>query len=250
MMIRKPQRGGGIPSSIYSITDCEMIAMARQVGLAQAMENMLSKPHRPDPEDASVEEPQRLSRLRDPFFAALRELGIIQHIADLAQPPKKRRQEFIAAVQRPMWVATVRGSVRHRARTELDVRCMRSALTAVLRARDALQPLGGLVDPAPLEPMIADLSLCLGANPERGAAVKRGRPRGSDGDWLFKWFVRKLLSIVRSFEAKLPLSQVDAGAHGPLAEALDLLRPHLACIPRARLPYKTLARLREQALGQ
>jgi hypothetical protein len=249
MTKRKPQHGGCILP--LSIANLEMIARARCVGLAQAMEDMLSEPHRPDPRDASVEEPQRLYRLRGPFFAALWELRIVEHIADLAQPPKDwRRQEFIDAVQRLIWVTTVRVLVRHRARTKLDAKSMRSALAALWRARDALQRLNGLVDEAPIKTMIHDLSLWLGANPERGAAAKRGRPRGSDGDWVFKWFVRELLSIARSFDAELPLSQVDGAAHGPLAKVLDLLRPHLACIPRARLPYRTLARLREQTLGQ
>jgi hypothetical protein len=139
MTQRKPQHGG-IPPSIASL---EMIARARRSGLAQAMEDMLSEPHRPDPRDASVEEPQRLSRLRGPFFAALWELRIVEHIAVLAQPPKDwRRREFIDAVQRLIWVATVRVSVRHRARTKLDAKGMTNALAAVLRARGALQQLG------------------------------------------------------------------------------------------------------------
>lgn len=252
MTKRKPQHGGGIPPSIPpSIANLEMIARARRAGLAQAMEDMLSEPRRPDPRDASVEEPQRLDRLRDPFFAALRDLGIVEQVANFACPPNDwRRQEFMTAVQRIIWVATVRVLLRQRARAKLDLKGMKNALAAVLRARDALKQLDGLVDTAPLEPLIADLSLWLGANPERGAAAKRGRPRGSDGDWVFKWFVRQLLSIARSFDAELPLSQVDGAAHGPLAKVLDLLRPHLACIPRARLPYRTLARLREQPLGQ
>jgi hypothetical protein len=225
------------------IANLEMIARARRAGLAQAMEDMLSEPHRPDPRDASVEEPQRLYRLRGPFFAALWELQIVEHIADLAQPPKDwRRQEFIDAVQRLIWVATVRVSVRHRARTKLDAKGMRNALAAVLRARDALQQLDGLVDTAPLEPLIADLSLWLGANPERGAAAKRGRRRGSESDWVFKWFVRQLLSSARTFDAKLTLSQRAGEARGTLSKVLVLLRPHLACIPRV-LPYKTLERL-------
>jgi hypothetical protein len=192
MTKRKPQHGGRIPSSIYSIADLEIIASARRVGLAQAMEDMLSEPHRSDPRDAAVEEPRRLPRLRDPFFAALSELGSVQRIAGLAQPPKDwRRQEFIDAVRRLIWVATVRISVRHRARTKLDVKNMRSALAALWRARDALQRLNGLIEEAPIEAMIYDLSLWLGANPERGGAAKRGRPRGSEGDWVFKWFVAK-----------------------------------------------------------
>jgi hypothetical protein len=244
MTKRKPEHSRGIPSSISSIADLEMIASAGRVGLAQAMEDMLSEPHRPDPRDASVEEPRRLPRLRDPFFAALSELGIVQRIAGLAQPPKDwRGQEFIDAVRRLIWVATVRISVRHRARTKLDVKSMRSALAALLRARDALQRLNGLIDEAPIEAMIYDLSLWLGANPERGAAAKRGgRPRGSEGNWVFKWFVRELLSSARRFDAKLTLSREAGEARGTLSEVLVLLRPHLACIPRV-LPYKTLERL-------
>jgi hypothetical protein len=244
MTKRKPQHGGGIPLSIPpSIANLEMIARARRAGLAQAMEDMLSEPHRPDLRDSSVEEPQRLYRLRGPFFAAARELGIVENIADLAQPPKNwRRQKFIDAVQRLIWVATVRVSVRHRTRTKLDAKGMKNALAAVLRARDALQQLDGLVDTAPLDRLIADLSLWLGANPERGAAAKRGRPRGSEGDWVFKWFVRQLLSSARTFDAKLTLSQEAGEARGTLVEVLDLLQPHLACIPKA-LPYKTLERL-------
>lgn len=247
MTKRKPQHGGGIPPSIPpSIANLEMIARARRAGLAQAMEDMLSEPHRPDPRDASVEEPQRLYRLRGPFFAALWELRIVEHIADLAQPPKDwRRQEFIDAVQRLIWVATVRVSVRHRARTKLDVKSMRSALAALRRARDALQRLNGLINEAPIEAMIYDLSLWLGANPERGAAAKQGRPRGSESDWVFKWLVRQLLSSARTFDAKLTLSQEAGEARGTLSEVLVLLRPHLACIPRV-LPYKTLERLRAE----
>jgi hypothetical protein len=240
MTKRKPQQGGGIPPSIANL---EMIARARRAGLAQAMEDMLSEPHRPDPRDASVDEPRRLLRLRDPFFAALLELGIVQHIANLAQPPKDwRRQEFIDAVQRLIWVASVRVSVRHRARTKLDVKTMRSALAALWRARDALQRLNGLINEAPIEAMIYDLSLWLGANPERGAAAKRGRRRGSESDWVFKWFVRQLLSSARTFDAKLTLSQGAGEARGTLSKVLVLLGPHLACIPRV-LPYKTLERL-------
>jgi hypothetical protein len=238
MTKRKPQHGGGIPPSIPpSIANLEMIARARRAGLAQAMEDMLSEPHRPDPRDASVEEPQRLYRLRGPFFAALWELRIVEHIADLAQPPKDwRRQEFIDAVQRLIWVATVRVSVRHRARTKLDAKGMKNALAAVLRARDALQQLDGLVDTAPLEPLIADLSLWLGANPDRGASTGPARPRGSDKDWVFKWLVRELLSAARTFDAKLTLSKEAGEVRGSLSKVLVLLGPHLACIPRA-LPY-------------
>jgi hypothetical protein len=238
-MTKRKLHGSAIPPSIPpSIANLEMIARARRAGLAQAMEHMLREPHRPDPRDASVEEPRRLPRLRAPFFAALWELGIVHHIAHLAQPPKDwRRQEFIDAVQRLIWVATVRVSVRHRARTKLDVKSMGSALAALRRARDA-----GLIDEARIEPIIYDLSLWLGANPERGAAAKRGRPRGSEADWVFKWFVRQLLSSARTFDAKLTLSQEAGEARGTLSEVLVLLRPHLACIPRV-LPYKTLERL-------
>ena len=253
MTKRKPQRGGGIPPSIPpSIASLEMIARARRAGLAQAMKDILSEPHRPDPRDASVEEPQRLNRLRGPFFAALWELRIVEHIADLAQPPKDwRRQEFIDAVQRLIWVATVRVSVRHRARTKLDAKGMRSALAALRRARDALQRLNGLINEAPIEAMIYDLSLWLGTNPERGASAKPGRrrrrPSGSDSDWVFKWFVRELLSSARTFDAKLTLSREAGEARGSLSEILVLLRPHVACIPKA-LPYKTLERLRAECL--
>lgn len=60
MTKRKPQYGGCTPPSIANL---EMIARARRVGLTQAMEDML-EPHRLGPRDASVEEPQRLYRLR------------------------------------------------------------------------------------------------------------------------------------------------------------------------------------------
>jgi hypothetical protein len=43
MRKRKSQHSGGIPPSIASL---EMIARARRAGLAQAMEDMLSEPHR------------------------------------------------------------------------------------------------------------------------------------------------------------------------------------------------------------
>ena len=161
-----------LPSSIANL---EMIAKARRVGLAQAMADSLKEPYLPDPLDPSLEEPQRLGRLSAPFFAALRDLGIVGQIADLAKVPPERRLEFITAMRRLLWVATVRVLVRHRG-AKLDVKGMKNALAAVLRARDALQQLDGLVDTAPLEPSIADLSLWLGANPERGAAAKRGPP--------------------------------------------------------------------------
>jgi hypothetical protein len=90
--------------------------------------------------------------------------------------------------------------------------------------------------------MIHDLSLWLGANPDRGARTRRGRPSGSDKDWMFKWLVRELLSAARTFDAKLTLSREAGEARGSLSKILVLLCPHLACIPRV-LPYKTLERL-------
>jgi hypothetical protein len=243
MTKRKPQHGRGIPSSIYSIADLEMIASARRVGLAQAMEDMLSEPHRPDPRDASVEEPRRLPRLRDPFFAALSELGIVQRIAGLAQPPKDwRRQEFITKVRNLIWVATVKDSVRRRASATLDIDNMKKALVELFRARDALHRLSGLIDSAPIDAMIGDLSLWLGTNPKRGAGVGRGRPTGSYNAGVFKWFVLELRSIAHSFGAELTLSKLGSEPRGTLVEVLDLLRPHLACIPKAP-PYRTLERL-------
>ena len=252
MTKRKPQHGGGIPSSIPpSIASLEMIASARRVGLARAITDLLDRPHRPDPLDPSLEEPQRLNRLRGPFFAALQDLKIVELIANLAQVPDWRCQEFKMAAQKLIWVVNVRLLLRQRARAKLDLRGMKEALAAVLRARGALQQLGGLIDAAPLEPLIADLSLWLGTNPERGAGAKPGRrrrrPSGSDNDWVFKWFVRELLSSARTFDAKLTLSREAGEARGSLSEILVLLRPHVACIPKA-LPYKTLERLRAECL--
>jgi hypothetical protein len=254
MTKRKPQHGGGIPSSIPpSIASLEMIASARRVGLARAITDLLDRPHRPDPLDPSLEEPQRLNRLRGPFFAALQDLKIVELIANLAQVPDWRCQEFKMAAQKLIWVVNVRLLLRQRARAKLDLRGMKEALAAVLRARGALQQLGGLIDAAPLEPLIADLSLWLGTNPDRGASVKAGRlrrrPSGSDSDWVFKWFVRELLSSARTFDAKLTLSREAGEARGSLSEILVLLRPHVACIPKV-LPYKTLERLREECLNR
>jgi hypothetical protein len=253
MTKRKPQHGGGIPSSIPpSIASLEMIASARRVGLARAITDLLDRPHRPDPLDPSLEEPQRLNRLRDPFFAALQDLKIVEQIANLAQvPPDWRRQEFKTTAQKLIWVVNVRVLLRQRARAKLDVKGMKEALGAVLRARGALQQLGGLIDAAPVEPLIANLSLWLGTNPERGASAKPGRlrrrPSGSDSDWVFKWFVRELLLSARTFDAKLTLSREAGEVRGSLSEILVLLRPHVACIPKA-LPYKTLERLRAECL--
>jgi hypothetical protein len=253
MTKRKPQHGGGIPPSIPpSIASLEMIASARRVGLARAVSDLLDRPHRPDPLDPSLEEPQPLNRLRHPFFAALQDLRIVEQIANLAQvPPDWRCQEFKTAAQKLIWVANVRMLLRRRARAKLDVKGMKEALGAALRARGTLQRLGGLIDAAPLEPLFADLSLWLGTNPERGATAKpgrlRGRPRGSDSDWVFKWFVRELLSTARTFDADLTLSREAGEARGSLSEILVLLRPHVACIPKA-LPYKTLERLHAECL--
>jgi hypothetical protein len=252
MTKRKPQHGGGIPSSIPpSIASLEMIASARRVGLARAITDLLDRPHRPDPLDPSLEEPQRLNRLRGPFFAALQDLKIVELIANLAQVPDWRCQEFKMAAQKLIWVVNVRLLLRQRARAKLDLRGMKEALAAVLRARGALQQLGGLIDAAPLEPLIADLSLWLGTNPERGASAKPGRlrrrPSGSDSDWVFKWFVRELLSSARTFDANLTLSREAGEARGSLSQVLVLLRPHVACIPKA-LPYKTLERLHAECL--
>jgi hypothetical protein len=252
MTKRKPQHGGGIPSSIPpSIASLEMIASARRVGLARAITDLLDRPHRPDPLDPSLEEPQRLNRLRGPFFAALQDLKIVELIANLAQVPDWRCQEFKMAAQKLIWVVNVRLLLRQRARAKLDLRGMKEALAAVLRARGALQQLGGLIDAAPLEPLIADLSLWLGTNPERGPSAKPGRlrrrPSGSDSDWVFKWFVRELLSSARTFDANLTLSREAGEARGSLSQVLVLLRPHVACIPKA-LPYKTLERLHAECL--
>ena len=133
-----------------SIANLEVISQARSKGLAQVMADW---------------GPCRLSRLRDWFFAALRDRRIVEQIADLAQAPQQRREEFITKVRNLIWVATVRDSVRSRAGAALDIDNMKKALVELFRARDALHRLSGLINSAPIDAMIGDLSLWLGTNP-------------------------------------------------------------------------------------
>jgi hypothetical protein len=125
-----------------SIANLEVISQARSKGLAQVMADW---------------GPCRLSRLRDWFFAALRDRRIVEQIADLAQAPQQRREEFITKVRNLIWVATVRDSVRSRAGAALDIDNMKKALVELFRARDALHRLSGLIDSAPIDAMIGDL---------------------------------------------------------------------------------------------
>jgi hypothetical protein len=101
-----------------SIANLEVISQARSKGLAQVMADW---------------GPCRLSRLRDWFFAALRDRRIVEQIADLAQAPQQRREEFITKVRNLIWVATVRDSVRSRAGAALDIDNMKKALVELFR---------------------------------------------------------------------------------------------------------------------
>ncbi len=218
-----------------SLANIEMIVAAREKGLAQAMADWPEEPY----------DIYRQHRLRAGFFAALRDLGILEELATLAQVPADyRRQELITAVRRLLWVATVRVLMHQRgAKLNVDhMKAVKAARTKLLQARDALQRLSGL-DTAPIEREIALLSLLVGANPSPAATTGPGPREGSDRDWVFNWLVRELLRIVRSFDATLTLSKLGDEPRGTLVQALDLLRPHLGCIP-APLSYKTLARLR------
>jgi hypothetical protein len=220
--------------------------MARHEGLARTMATfLLKRPRRPDPLDPSIEKPRRLSDLEGPFFAALRDLKLVEKIADLAQVPADwRREAFKTAVRKLLWVVTVRALMAQHTRAQPNAKDIMNARNAVLRARDALQQLGGLVDAEPLEPMIADLSLLLGANPERGAgATGGGRPLGSDSIGVFKDLIRGLLSAARSFGVGLTLSKEADEPRGTLVKVLEVLTPHLACIPSSP-SYKTLERIR------
>ena len=73
------------PPSIGSIENVSIISMARREGLAQTMATfLLKRPRRPDPLDPSIEKPRRLSDLENEFFAALRDLKLVDKIADLS----------------------------------------------------------------------------------------------------------------------------------------------------------------------
>jgi hypothetical protein len=162
---------------------------------------------------------------------------LIQLPSDL---PDWGRNQLIAAVRDLIWEAEARTRALSVAPTPDDVR---AALTKVLETRVALQRLNGLVDVSPIDALVAELSILLGTNPAPCTGGGRGRRKGSDGDWLFKWLVRELLDIARwSGAAGLTLSKGGGKPCGTLVEALNLLRPHVGCIP-VELPYKTLERL-------
>ena len=173
---------------------------------------------------------------RDPPISPLQ---VVEQIAELLQLPQDwRRQEFVGAVRDLILEFSMRASIRATHNADL-----KKARNKLLEARDALRRLNGLVDMASIDSLVAELSILLGANPEPAAARKRGRRKGSADDWLFQRFVLELLSIVRSSGVELSLSKLDRKPRGTLIAALDLLRPHVGCIPRVP-PYKTLERLR------
>ena len=107
---------------------------------------------------------------------------------------------------------------------------------------NALQQLGGLVDAEPLEPLIADLSLLLGANPERGAGAKGGGrpPRkrqqlGVQGP--NAWASIRSTLIRRRINAQQGSRRGGRG-RAPWSRCWRCFIPHLACIPSSP-SYKT-----------
>jgi hypothetical protein len=178
-----------------------------------------------------------------------------ERIADLAGvpagvrlthvPADQRRREFVAAINDLMREAAGRALARMAAPAYSSVNNLNEARIKLIAARDALRRLNGVVDTAPIDELVAALSILLGADPEPPLAARRGRRRGSYGDWLFAWTVLRLLSIVRSADAvELTLSRSDDDMpRGTLVDALNILRSRLLFIPKI-LPYKTLERLR------
>jgi hypothetical protein len=126
---------------------------------------------------------------------------------------------------------------------------IQEALAKLLTARDALLQLNGLLDTSAIDLIVTQLSALVGSNPiveskpKRGEGVeRRGRRRGDDGDWIFKYLVSHLLDITRRSNADLKLSKTGNVPGGNLVTALELMRPYVDCIPNV-LPYKTLERL-------
>jgi hypothetical protein len=160
-------------------------------------------------------------------------------------PAHQRRREFVLAIRDLIGEVAERGLARLAAPAYSNVDNLNEARTKLIAARDALRRLSGLVDTAPIDELVAALSILLGVDPEPVVTRRRGRRPGSYGDWLFAWLVLRLLSIIRSADAvELTLSKSDDNKpRGTLVDALNLLRSHLPIIP-AELPYKTLERLR------
>jgi hypothetical protein len=169
----------------------------------------------------------------------------LQRIADLAQVPVgRRRKKLISAACDLIGEALIRFCARHLHSNPKYMKAndVKVARTKALELRDALRPLEDIVDTAAIDGLVAESSILAGANPEPAAGGKRGRRKGSGGDWTFKWLVGELLYVVRAAGGDLTLSKLDNTPRGTLIEALDLLRPYVDCIP-SMPPYRTLQRL-------
>jgi len=114
-----------------------------------------------------------------------------------------------------------------------------TARKKLVEARDALLPLGAIVDTSPIDPLVEWLSILIGENPSPAPTDGRGRRKDSVADWLFRLLVCKLMSAESAFGIRFTLSNVDNKPGGSLTKAVELLRPHVTCIPNV-LTYHML----------
>jgi hypothetical protein len=170
----------------------------------------------------------------------------VEQIADLAKvPPGHRRQNFILAVMDLIFEASARIDAQDFA-SKVSIQDLKAARARALELRDAIHRLNGLIDPTPIERMVAELSIFLGANPgpDRKPKGKPGPKMDSGPNWQCRWLVRQLLDIVRLSGGHLTLSKLAEQPRGTLVEALCLLQPHVGCVPD-NLSYNTLDGLRK-----
>jgi hypothetical protein len=168
-------------------------------------------------------------------------VSVSKQIAEIAQVPADwRRQEFVFAVRDLISEMDARARAREVGADREDE--IRAARAKLVEARDALLPLGGLVDTSPIDGVVEWLSILVGENPAPEPTTGLGRRRGSTSahSWSFRIFVCELLNIAAVAGGRgLTLSRSKEGAAGTLVEALTLLHPHVQCIPRA-LSYDML----------
>jgi hypothetical protein len=141
------------------------------------------------------------------------------------------RSEFVLAVRDLISEMDARGRALAAGRNHADE--IGAARTKLVEARDALRPLDDLVDTSPIDPLIEWLSILIGKNPAPAEVSGRGRKKGSLGDCPFRLLVCKLRCIESAYGVRFTLSDSAGEAAGTLPKVIELLRPHVGCVPNA-----------------
>ena len=169
--------------------------------------------------------------------------SVSNQIADLVEVTEENGRRFLFAQAVRQLIAEMDARARAIRAGADYADDIRKARTELLKARDALQPLGTLVDTSAIGTLVEWLSILIGENSDPAAAKRRGRRKGSVKLWPFHLLVHELLHIGSSTGADFTLSDLGGEPKGSLAAALELLRPHVACIPKP-LTYDALEEIR------